>query len=133
MEFEQSLEPFRKLGAYVSIRSHPDGSRFVHGIQCFGTPAADEHVALLPQFSDLHALGLQRTGISNESLVHIAKLQRLETLDLDQTRLDDAGLFHLRQMSWLEYLHIRKTSVTFEGVRDLETRLPRCEVLSDYS
>ncbi len=133
MEFEQALAPFRSLGAYVSIRSQPDGSRFVHGIQCFGTPATDEHVALLPQFPDLLALGLQGTVISNESLVHIAKLQRLETLDLDQTRIDDAGLFHLRQMSWLEYLHIRETSVTFEGVRDLQACLPKCEICSDWT
>jgi hypothetical protein len=133
MEFEQALAPFRNLGAYVSIRSHPDGSRFVHGIQCYGTPAADEHIALLPQFPDLLALGLQGAPISSESLAHIAKLRRLETLDLDETRIDDAGLFHLSQMSWLEYLNIRKTSVTFEGVRDLETRLPKCEICSDWT
>lgn len=132
-ELERLLAPFRAIGAHVSIRSRTDGSPFVHGIQCRDRAADDQHVALLPSFPELHAMGLEGTQVTDAALPHLTALVRLESLDLDRTSISDAGLLHLANLAQLEFLHIEQTLVTHDGVRQLQFRLPKCEIVSDWT
>jgi hypothetical protein len=132
-ELERLLLPFHEIGAYVSIRSTATGIASVFAIQCCGRDATDNHVAILPQFTNLHAVGLEGTRITNSAMIHFPELKHLESLDLDRTSIGDSGLAQLHVMAWLEFLHIRHTRVSANGVRKLETQLPKCEIVSDWT
>ena len=129
---EDLLLPFRKIGAGVHIVR--DGAApFVFGIQCCGKGANDEHVEMLRQFPDLRAVGLQDCPISNKAMRTLIQLKRLESLDIDGTLIDDDGLAELRVMIWLDYLHVRRTQVSDAGIQQLQTFIPDCEIVSDWT
>lgn len=132
-ELERILAPFREIGAYVDTRSDVDGTPSVIGIQCSGREATDDHDALLPQFTNLRAVGFEGTFITNAAMRQFPKLKHLESLDLDRTKVDDSGLAQLGVMSWLEFLHIEHTMVSAKGVRKLQAQIPQCEIISDWT
>jgi hypothetical protein len=132
-DIERRLAPFHAIDAYVSVRTENDGSVNVWGLQCCNRAANDDHLALLTQFPNLLALGFEGTQITDAGLVHLLSLTRVETLDLTRTGISDEGIVHLAQMSWLQYLHIEETRISNTGGLELQTRLPDCEIVSDWS
>lgn len=130
---ESLVQPFRAIGAGVHIRTFEDGSQVVLGIQSGRKPSVgDEHVLILSKLTDLRAVGLCETAITDRSLHYFANLQHLETLDLTRTAITNAGVSALASLTWLEYLAVEGTQITREGIAELHRRLPNCEISSNY-
>jgi hypothetical protein len=134
-EFEEPIAPFQAIGAGVSIGRHTDGTPFVFGIQCgrATSPVDDRHVAMLSSFPELVAVGLEGAQISDDALSHICQLRHLQSLDLTRATISDKCFRFIGQMDWLEFLHIENTLVSEAGVRDLQSKLPNCEICSDWT
>ena len=57
---------------------------------------ADDDLAALENLSDIRALDLEGTQVSNAGLVHLSELRQLEYLVLRRTQIDHAGLQRLQ-------------------------------------
>ncbi|WP_164102272.1 leucine-rich repeat domain-containing protein [Candidatus Laterigemmans baculatus] len=86
------------------------------------------HVGGMAQLRELTLGGVERTGISNEGLVHLRGLTDLEELNLYNSRVTEEGLRHLSHMRNLRRLDLRKTDV--EDASWLFHRLPKCEIVT---
>ena len=55
----------------------------------------------------------------------------MDRLELNRTPVTDAGLVHLRKCEALGSLLLHDTKVTAEGIAQLKTLLPRCNIAFD--
>jgi hypothetical protein len=112
----------------------------------------DESAALAKNWSDLEALYLGNTSLSDTGLSHVpglprlkvleladtkitdasapllGKMQNLETLNLEGTALTDAAIPELKKLKKLKALDVSGTQITQEGAESLKEALPGCEV-----
>ena len=73
---------------------------------------------------------LSRTNVTDAGLVHLKGLTNLELLYLGNNKKNtDAGLEHLKGLASLQRLFLEDTKVTDEGVKKLQTALPKCRIL----
>jgi hypothetical protein len=131
-DIDALLAPFRALGARENVPIADAGERLIWGIQCQKTGVTDSHIPLLQDMPELRALGLSDTSVTNAALPILTKLPHLESLDLDGTIIDDGGIESLANLPSLEFLHVSRTKLTESGIRELQKRLPHCEIVSDY-
>lgn len=75
---------------------------------------------LEPIATQVYALNLARTKITDDGLKAIQNLKNLCRLHLENTKITDAGLTHLKGLSNLEYLNLYGTGVTDSGLSELE-------------
>jgi len=64
-------------------------------------------------------LYLEKTGVTDAGLEHLAGLKKLTELDLGETRMTDAGLKHLAGLTDLCSLRLEDTQVADAGLKDL--------------
>jgi hypothetical protein len=81
--------------------------------------------------TNLRALSLHRTQITDAGLKHLEGLTNLAFLFLADTQITDAGLEHLEGLGNLEELSLEDTQVTPEGVKKLQEALPDCQIICD--
>ena len=87
---------------------------------------------LLIRQLDVTQLYLDRTGITDASLITIQKYKRISVLSLNEAPITDAGLAHLSGLNSLTELNLAGTAVTNAGLAQLSglTNLRRVD-LSD--
>ena len=61
-------------------------------------------------------------------LEYLRGLTNLEAIDLENTKVTDAGLVHLKGLTNLQSLNLRHTQVTDAGVKKLQQALPKCKI-----
>jgi hypothetical protein len=103
------------------------------GVQLRGSRITDGDLADLQFLADIvDVVGLENTAVSDEGLLHLVPLRILNNVDLTNTGITDSGLDVLSKIRTLEFIHIEGTKVSAEGVRKLQSALPRCEIVSDF-
>jgi len=85
--------------------------------------------AKFPRWPALRELDLAYNGIVDAELASLGALPNLQSLNLKGNPLTDAALAHLAGMAALERLDLRETQVTAAGVKSLQQRLPKLEIL----
>lgn len=86
------------------------------------------------KFTNLRRLDLQGCStITPEGFAHIGSMTKLHTLLLDGCPITDSSLVHLSKLSCLRVLTIVDTQVTFEGVRELQKKLPKLDVQLEHT
>ncbi len=75
----------------------------------------------LKQFKNLTKLQLQRTKVTNAFADTFKKFNYLESLNLVGTELDNSTLIHLKDLSHLKNLYVWQTSMTSEGLAELNS------------
>jgi hypothetical protein len=123
----QSLDDLIALGAFIYRRTVGD-REVVWGVQCRNLPLTDQDIGCLRDYSELRAVGLSGTKITNASLPMLIALPHLESLDLGDTAIDDEGVQPLKQATQVEFMHLEGTRVSANGASGLQAALPRCEV-----
>ncbi|WP_254512977.1 hypothetical protein [Anatilimnocola floriformis] len=83
-------------------------------------PMTDLGLLLVSQNSDLRALELDDTGISDDGLRHLASLRKLEVLSLSGTQITSVGMKHLMPLQRLEILDLEQTLVDDSAVPHLK-------------
>ena len=92
------------------------------------TQVTDADLTHLEGLTGLQLLWLHDTQVSDAGLEHLKGLNAIQELDLSNTRVSDVGLKHLKGMSSLQRLWLINTHVTYEGVAELRTALPHCNI-----
>jgi hypothetical protein len=92
-----------------------------------GKDPEDVTVADLANVKELDLGG--HVALGNADLAHLKRLTQLEALDLTITGLTDAGLAHLAGLTALKYLELDGTQVTKAGVGKLKKALPECTII----
>ena len=107
------------------------GGRKADNLVLFDRPAlADEDLAVLESAPLTRSLTLVGSQVTDNGLAHLKSLRQLEHLDLKKNqRLTDAGLVHLEEMKNLKRLILIGTKVTPEGVKRLQQKLPKTQIL----
>ena len=78
----------------------------------------------------IQQLGLGGTAISDAGLAHLQTMGGLQLLSLSHMRaITDAGLTWLYGLSNLEMISLEGTSVSKEGIANLQAALPRCQII----
>ncbi len=80
------------------------------------------------QLTDVRALHLVQTKITDAGLEHLKRLTKLERLFLVGTPITDAGLETLGKLPNLETLYLGGREITDEGVKRLQQVLPKCQI-----
>jgi hypothetical protein len=93
----------------------------------------DDALRELKQFKHLKRLFLVAEGrgkliLTDASMTHVARIEQLEQLYIIRVPVTDAGLLRLKTLQNLRKLCLRATSVTPEGVEQLQQALPKCEI-----
>jgi serine/threonine protein kinase len=121
-----------------------------------GTPITDEGLQHLGSLPSLQRLTLDKTSVTNKGMTIIGKMRlrqlslartsitddgvaslvdqygvggNLRELDLSNTSITDGSVPSLRSIRRLERINLQGTSVTEQGVEELKSTLPKCEVL----
>lgn len=66
--------------------------------------------------------------MTDAGLAHIRELTNLQALDLAGTQVSDDGLAYLRGLKNLQFLYLSGTQVTDDKVRQLQDDLPECQM-----
>ena len=92
----------------------------------------DECGAELARFPGLMTLYMARTSIGDRGLLGLSKTRSLKLLNLDYTELTDTSIPVLSQFKSLTNLHLFFNKLTADGVKQLATAMPWCEIDSDH-
>ncbi len=93
----------------------------------------DAGLVALTGLQDLEDLDLQGcTNLTSGCIEHLLKLEKLQVLNLSETVLDDAGLLQLNALKQLKQLKVGRTSVTDDGIAELQKNLPACNINRDF-
>jgi hypothetical protein len=89
------------------------------------TGAFLQHVADLPNLSDLNLRG---SGITDSSLTYLRHAKNVQSLMVDRTKVTDAGLSHLRGLTGIRRLDLTQTAVTNAGIAQAHEWFPQASV-----
>ena len=92
------------------------------------TQVSDAGLRELPTLKKLHSLNLSRTKVTDAGFASLIKFKQLKLLALTETQVTDASVPNLLQLTELEVLWLEKTRVTDDGLRKLQTGLPKCTI-----
>ena len=76
----------------------------------------------------LEVLSLDGTQVTSLGLANIIDLDSLRCLTLSRTRITDAVIDDLSKLTNLQQLDIRYTQLSPDGVAELRSRMPQCEI-----
>jgi len=94
---------------------------FFGGDNLTGRGLGDHGLASVAKLSNLQALSLSWTYVTDDGLRHIMGLTKLRWLSLGAARnVTDKGLLHLKQLKNLEDLNIEYTKTTVDGLVHLQ-------------
>ena len=90
----------------------------------------DQSIEVLRGVPNIEILHLGMTKITDNALWEVRNLKYLRRLTLQVTRVTDEGLPRLKKLKRLEYVILPSTTgkVTSEGIEQLQTLLPQCEI-----
>jgi hypothetical protein len=86
-----------------------------------------ERMSGYSEFSEIDALFLRESGVTDRGMPFIRRFPRLEFLDFGGTRIGDASAIHIRGCALLDTLHVENTRLGDLGV-SLLAELPLCEL-----
>lgn len=148
-----AVRAFKQLGGRIS----EDSLGTVIAVDLAQTAVTDNDLRLLSSFPTLVELNLRETLITDQGLEAVAALEHLEFLGLTGTLVTDAGLPQLKSLrrlrfltlghtsvsddgldaiaecTTLEGLNLNGTSVTAAGLVRLQSRLPKCRIVSELT
>jgi hypothetical protein len=129
-EERQSARNIRALGGSVTTRG--EMSFQIAAVQLPGITLDKEQMQQLAEdLQSIRHLRLLTISGNKFPLADLAQLQRLEELeylDFFETDISDEDVAYLNQLNRLKSLRLHKTQMTTEGVAQLETALPGCEI-----
>ncbi|MCB9923288.1 MAG: hypothetical protein H6822_13985 [Planctomycetaceae bacterium] len=108
---------------------HLRSLRHVKLLNLSSTAVTDQGLQNIAALRSLRHLSLDRTSVTDAGLVHLSRLGQLEYLSLEHTRISDAGLHNLASLTALSELWLCNTSVTDAGGLQLQSQLPKCNVI----
>lgn len=89
---------------------------------------ADADVKLLLAFSELRAIDLSGTAITDDGLAALASIERLAMLNISGTQVSAESLRRLANSKNLKELDIRETNANEQVVEYLVRKLPDCSI-----
>lgn len=94
-----------------------------------GSAVSSSGLVHLQAVPNLRHLVLASGTIDDQGLAYVATLKHLEYLDIYYLEhISDAGIQHLAALKQLNRLRLYGTAATEDGVRRLQSSLPRCEI-----
>jgi tetratricopeptide (TPR) repeat protein len=96
-----------------------------------GCSVDDEAARFIAPAATLQFVGLSQTRITDAGLEPLLSLPNLRYLSLADTYLTDAAIGTLSRFSNLLGLNLQGTALTDEGLDELRTLLPGCEIVCD--
>ena len=78
--------------------------------------------------SEVVAVSLDSTDVSDEDLEQLASFRYLQALGLGDTSISDSGILHLLRISSLKALRLNGTQITEEGLTKLRKAMPKCAI-----
>ncbi len=121
-------------------------------LELHGAKITDDGLSSLAALTNLEELRLSAENVTDAGIAHLAGLKKLRVLDLHFLELTGVGLKRLNGLTRLEFLNLSYTTVkdqdilvlgdftqlksidldgtetTDAGVRELQKRLPQCEI-----
>ena len=85
-------------------------------------------LAEIGKLTELQAIELSGTTVTDEGLAQFANLQNLRSMSLVNTPITDGGLVHLAKLQSLQFLWLPKNRVTQAGVERLKRACPDMNV-----
>lgn len=92
----------------------------------------DDGLVALRGMTNLQQLSLASTRISDAGIPHLAPLAKLESLDLTNTEITAACIPDLARLTSLKHLQVGLTYLTLDDQRELQRRLPRCQITASH-
>ncbi len=89
----------------------------------------DAGIRHLSQLRQLRHLDLCSTKLSDAGLEHLSGLASLEEFDIGSTHVTASGLRHLKHLASLKKLSLPSELAGSEALKELQTALPKCEIL----
>jgi hypothetical protein len=140
---QERIDYFRKLGGYVGTeparpiwlhdflaaklgRERASGFTDITAVHLSETSVTDADLQRLHDLGRLRVLWLNDTQISDDGLKHVSGLSNLEWVRLEKTQVTDAGLANLSSLSHLKTLWINNTRISDAGLQHL-SRLSKLE------
>lgn len=117
-----------------------DGLQGITWLMLYDVRVTDEGLQHLRKLPNLRWLGLasrelpahRRFPISNAGIESLKNLPSLRTLRLEGRQFDDNVVGSLKKLSHLDEIIFAHSSVTRDGVSELQTALPYTKVKNDY-
>jgi len=137
------VEPLRAGSSLLLVQAPPAarglddaGLKALHGLaeqiawlDLGGTQVTDAGVTLLlPKLVNLWKLSLDRTVITDRSLLSLDKQQRLEAVNVYGAGISDAGLKPLEKLPRLRSVYAWQTKVTPQGAEALQATAKKVQV-----
>lgn len=108
-----------------------DRSPKLHELALAGAKVTDAGLDCLTGFNQLESLDLSSTAITDAGLIRLVGLSKLRRLDLrNNSRITNSGLRYIEKLTGLQEFLCSDTLVTEEGVKRLQSVLPKCSVFS---
>jgi hypothetical protein len=85
-------------------------------------------LAEIGKLTELQAIELSGTTVTDEGLAQLADLQNLRSMSLVNTPITDGGLVHLEKLLSLQFVWLPKNRVTQAGVESLKRARPDMNV-----
>jgi outer membrane protein assembly factor BamB len=131
----------------------------LESLSLYGNRVDDDSIEKLASLTNLRELDLSLTAISDKGLLRLGSLEKLERLELLYSegfagpkitdiglqllgqhgqlkslnlvgaKITGAGLQHLNQLERLETLRLANTRLSDEAVKQLQSRLPKCQIV----
>ena len=101
----------------------------LRALYLFYSPVTDAGLKHLAGLTKLESLDLSSTRVSDAGLKQLAGLKHLRALNLSRTRVTDAGLKTLAGLKGLLWLDLCGTEATATGVAALQKELPACRIV----
>lgn len=118
-EFER-VAKMLPMGAFTWHKSKTDDYKYIFSVQ-FSEDFTDDHVKLIPKWSDVCFVYINSKQVTDASLTELAKLKNLANLQLGSPRITDAGMKELAKLTNLTECRMTCPKVTDAGLKELTT------------
>ncbi|HMO81598.1 MAG TPA: hypothetical protein PKD24_12485 [Pyrinomonadaceae bacterium] len=88
----------------------------------------DDTLSFLSPLTRLQCLCISGTDITDKGIAHLSTLRSLKYLDLADCAISDRSLPVLSELTSLKELFVNETRITSDGVEELRSVLPFCEI-----
>ncbi len=118
---ENKLEALNEVAEYITWLSLANSN------------VEDGWLSIIPNFSNLTRLQLERTAVTDSTAKHISVLEHLETLNLYKTQITDASLGDIETLESLKRIYLWGSKVSEEGIANLRKNRNDLEVIAGIS
>lgn len=115
----EARREIQRVGGRIATR--PQGTGAGLEVRLENIPLTDESLARVKGLAtEVVAMHLAKTQVTDTGLAHLAGMSNLQTLDLSNTNITDSGLVHLEKLRSLQTLTLYNTRVTGSGLASLK-------------